>query len=199
MSGRPNNAAYIMFVVLASCISRQANGVESGRADLQPAQPLRGAETAESAAILMVRAYADKDYELFMKTRALFECEDESRGGPNRYADSLHFTRFTNRKHSHTVYDVPARLNSGSARTIAKQRPKLEFVDAAMFSDTVPNKQHMFVDVAIEDHNEVSYRTRIVVIEYSNRWYAIPRCYPSRDIYALADAVTSTAPATRAK
>ena len=189
------SSSCILVAVVVICIGRQSDRVNAGPSNLAVLQPVRGAETAESAATAMVRAYADKDFELFMQTRALFECEDMDRGGPNRYAESLHLTKFTSRDHAHTVYSLPTRLNAETTRTIVTHRPKLEFADAAMFSDKVPQHRHVFVDVAIEDHQKVRYQSRVVVIELSNKWYAVPRCYSSRRVYELADATSPTAPA----
>ena len=189
-------ASCILISVVVTCIGHQPNRVNAVASNVAVPQPVRGAETAESAATVMVRAYAEMDFKLFMQSRALFECEDSQRGGPNRYAESLHRTKFSNRDHAQTVYELPTRLNAATARTVAAHTPTLAFIDAALFSDHVPHQRHRFVDVAIKGYDKTSYQCRIVVIEFSGRWYAVPRCYSSRRIYELADALSSSDIAT---
>lgn len=150
-------------------------------------QVVRGHESAELAATEIICAICQEDFQRFNQARALFECEDIRRGGPNRYAHALHFTEYRGPNGNFTVFELPSRLVAATARAVPVKTPKLEFIDAATFSDKVPQQEYRVMDVSIESRDGVSYRSRVVVVRFNARWYAVPRCLNSNRIYELAD------------
>ncbi len=156
-----------------------------------------GAASPEDAAMSHIRACMTRSPRLFSQNLLLGVC-DGSISTLNKYAECLHVTTFDNGEDAFTVYDLPARLQDETVRTVAAGAFDTEDEDVAhflMFAGAMSyyGEEFRCVEVSVDDADGVQYRSRVVVGLVSDRWYAIPRCRSSHKFYEFADAMSLTA------
>lgn len=145
-------------------------------------QALRGHATPEAAATAMIRAISTKNHKLFVRTRLLGVCEGQN-DWPSRYAESLHTTKFSNPSGAMTVFDMRRRLMADTVRVVSMNKMN---VPSWFGASSYYGERFASVDVSIANYDGVEYRSRIVVAEVSDQWFAVPRrgrC----PVYNLAD------------
>ncbi len=134
-------------------------------------QEVDGFDSAEAAAIEMVRAIATRDHRLYVKTRLLGVCEGQD-DWPSRYAECLHTTLFTTGDQAITVFDMKNMLDDDKIRVVLQT--ELE-VPSSYLVSSYYGEQFASVNLQIATSKGVDYETRIVVAKNSGRWFAIPR------------------------
>lgn len=164
------------------------------------------AASPETAAQAMFRGVATPSLREFGKHLLLGVCNNEF-DVVDRYAESLHLTRFSNDAEAITFYDLrDQRDDSGRQRLINREKP-IRVVATAAFDSTDPRvkalaleqgttyagKHFISVDVAgMGYYDGLEYRTRVVVAQVGSGWYAMPRCGSSKSFYEVADAMQLT-------
>lgn len=114
-----------------------------------------------------------------------------------KFAESLHRTKFTHDGESFTFYELRDQrrgINRKKAVRVVAIAPfdaDDEQVAALRFEmiSTYYGERFVAVDVAAEGYDELEYQTRIVAAEVDGGWYAIPRCRSARSFYKIADAM----------
>ncbi len=164
------------------------------------------ATSPEIAAQAMFRGVATASPREFGKHLLLGACNNEV-DVLNRYAESLHLTRFSINAEALTFYDLlDQRDDSGRLRLINREKPIRVIASAAFDSadprvkaldlevgTTYAGERFVSVDVAGMGHYDgLEYRTRVVVAKIGSGWYALPRCRSSKNFYEIADAMQLT-------
>ena len=125
----------------------------------------------------------------------------------NRYAESLHLTRFSHNAEALTFFDLrDQRDDSGRLRLINREK-HIRVIASASFDPADPRvaaleleatgtyagERFVSVDVAgMGYYDDLEYRSRVVVAQIGNGWYAMPRCGSSKNFYEIADAMQLT-------
>jgi hypothetical protein len=153
----------------------------------QVEEPANGLPTPEAAADALIRAYATRDYELFLKTRLRTVCETNDKDGPAKYADALHFSQLMRGKDRLTVYDLKRRLKPDSIRALAANSSR-ELTRAIETALQFYGEEYRYVDVTSDGFDGSQYVIRVIVARNGNQWYAIPHGYSSENAYKAVDA-----------
>jgi hypothetical protein len=206
MNSRRFNIASTLIAV--SVVFAISYGVHSQAAiaesNLPPFQFHReGAASPEDAATALFRSCAAKSPKHFVQHLLLGVCD-----GPidtlQKFAECLHKTEFTHGRDSFTVYDFPMAKGINPKkpiRVIAIEEFDSEDKQVALLQieglSTYYGQTFWSVDVAAESYDDLEYRTRIVVAQIKDRWYAVPRCRNSKSFYEIADAMRLPAPETK--
>ena len=162
-----------------------------------------GATSPETAAQAMFLGVATASPRDFGQHVLLGVCNNEV-SVLNRYAESLHVTRFSNNAGAFTYYDLrDQRDASGRLRIINREKP-IRVIASASFDSTDPRvkaldleaagtyagERFVGVDVAGMGYDDgLEYQSRVVVAQVGSVWYAMPRCASSKNFYAIADAM----------
>lgn len=207
------NAVLCLIVAGSFCVLFAVNWatVSSGRAvadepAADPALPSfefrrERANSPEAAAAALFRGCVLRSPERFVQHLCLGVCD-----GPiatlQKFAESLHTTEFRHGEDSFTVYDLPRPIDPEKPiRAIASQEfdsddDKVAALQFEMLSSYY-GERFVSVDVAAEGYDGLEYRTRIVVTQVGDGWYAIPRCRSSKSFYEIADAMTLPSPGVK--
>ena len=157
-----------------------------------------GATNPEDAATTLFRGCASESPKHFVRHLLLGVCD-----GPidtlQKFAESLHGTKFSHGEDSFTVYDLPKGINTNKPiHVIARDAFDSEDKQVAALQfqmlSTYYGEKFMCVDVAAEGYDGLEYQARIVVAQVQDRWYAIPRCRSAKSFYEIADAMRLTSP-----
>lgn len=190
-------------LVAVSVGSANQDRATTPEAGIDPALPpfefrRTGAASPEAAAETLYRGVATESPKHFVQHLCLGVCD-----GPiatlGKFAEALHRTDFRHGEESFTVYDLPQRIDPKKPiRAIASQDFDTESKQVAALQfeamSTYYGKRFKSVDVVGEGYDGVEYRTRIVVAQTTDGWYAIPRCRSSKSFYAIADAMPGSEP-----
>ena len=154
-----------------------------------------GAASPEDAAKSLFHACATESPKHFVQHLLLGVCD-----GPidtlQKFAECLHSTRFHRGEDSFTVYDLPfgKQINPKKPfRAVASQDFDRESKQVAALQfqmmSTYYGERFKCIDLVAESYDGLEYRTRIVVAQVGEGWYAIPRCRSSKSFYEIADSM----------
>ncbi len=163
------------------------------------------AHTAEIAAQSLFLGVATSSPKDFVQHLLLGVCNNEI-DTLQRFAESLHATQFSHDGETFTYYDLrdqPRDPVTERSRMINPKKP-LRVMNRAAFDVADPDvkalhfemastyygNRFVCVEVAGEGWDGREYRTRVVVAEVGDGWYAMPRCRSSKSFYKIADAMS---------
>ena len=159
-------------------------------------------ETAAQSLFLGVATASPKD---FVQHLLLGVCNNEI-DTLQRFGESLHATQFSHDGETFTYYDLrdqPRDPETERSRMINRKKP-LRVIASAPFDPADPQvealqlemlgtyygKSFVCIEVAGEGWDGREYRSRVVVAEVGDGWYAMPRCRSSKSFYKIADAMS---------
>ena len=188
-------------VVATGIVAAVAHGLKTPATSENPSLPpfefqRQAAASPEAAARALFRGVATESPKHFVQHLLLGVC-DGSIDTLQKFAESLHETKFTHDGDSFTFYDL-RQLRRGIShknpiRTVAtghfdSDDEKVAALQFEMLS-TYYGKTFACVDVAAESYDGREYQTRIVVAQIDGGWYAMPRCRSAQSFYEIADAM----------
>lgn len=160
----------------------------------------KAASSPEAAAEILFRGVATESPQHFVQHLLLGVC-DNNIDTLQKFAESLHETKFNHEGDSFTFYDLresrrginpkkPTRVVAVAPFDTADERVKA--LDSQMMS-TYYAKTFACVVVAGEGYDGLEYQTRIVAAQLDGGWYAMPRGRSARSFYEIADAMAIAA------